>query len=226
MGTRLGRAVRAGENPSDGYLVARHSLSYYLMRRDVLEIAMVPERLSLADIADMDLDDREHAALHGIAQDDRGVGETAGIDDGTIRVRVLLQEVDERALVIRLEVGERVPGPGDVAAPTDDLRQRRRPVDRGLARAARVEIRSVHQQELHRPSTIAAAARSARGATSVTSLNRPIVRGRIQRTFPARTFLSSVSSDHVPAGSFARVGRPADVSNAASRWRSVDCGSA
>src|SRR5258708_1408030 len=174
IGTRLRTTVRAVEKPSHGYLVARHSLSYYLMRRDVLEIAMVPERLSLADIADMDLDDREHAALHGIAQDDRGVGEAAGIDDGTIRVRVLLEEVDERALVIRLEVGERVPGPGDVAAPADDLRQRRRPVDRGLARAERVVIRSVHQQQLHRPSTIPAAGRSPRSAASVTSLHRPV----------------------------------------------------
>src|SRR5258708_25028956 len=117
MGPRQRAAGSADENPCGGFLVARHSLSYYLMRRDVLEIAMVPERLSLADIADMDLDDREHAALHGIAQDDRGVGEAAGIDDGTIRVRVLLQEVDERALVIRLEVRDRVPGPRDVAAP-------------------------------------------------------------------------------------------------------------
>ena len=38
-----------------------------------------------------------------------------------------------------------------------DLDERRRPIDRGLASPERVEVRAVQQQQLHRPSTIAAA---------------------------------------------------------------------
>src|SRR5690349_11497236 len=104
---------------------------------------------------------------------------------------MLLQEVDERALVVRLEVGDGVLASREVAAALHDLAERRRPVEGRLARAERVEVRSVHQEELHRPSTIAVAARSERGPTSMTSLNRPIVRGRIQRTVPWRAFLSA-----------------------------------
>src|SRR4029077_19469518 len=89
--------IRRGvlEKPVQGLRVARHSFTYHLMRRDVPQIRMVPERLALADVAHVDLDDRERTARDGVAEDDRGVGEPAGIDDGTIRVGVLLQEVDE-----------------------------------------------------------------------------------------------------------------------------------
>jgi len=145
------------EKPLQGFQVARHSFTDHLVRRDVRQIRMVPERLALADVADVHLDDRERAPGDGIAQDDRGVGEPAGIDDGTIRVGVLLQEVDERALVVGLEVRDGMSGAGKVAAPLDHLGEGRRPVDRGLTRSQRVEVRTIQQEQLHGPSTIAAA---------------------------------------------------------------------
>src|SRR6266850_2570782 len=101
------------------------------------------------------------------------MGEPAGIDDGTFRSGVPLQEVDERAFVVRL-IGREL-GVGlarDRATAVDDLAQRRRAVDLRLARAESVEIRTVDEQESrHLPSTTRAAARSAASSMSVTSLN-------------------------------------------------------
>src|SRR5206468_9952428 len=158
---------------------------------------MVAERLTLRDVADVHLYDREPAGRDGVTEHDRGVSEPSRIDDGTIGRRLLLQEVDERALVIRLERRDRGAGvAGDGAAARHDLVKRRRAVDVLLTRAERVEIGPVHQQELlhrlhaARPRSSRAASRSALSPTSVTSLKRPTRRGKIQRTFPARAFLS------------------------------------
>ncbi len=47
---------------------------------------------------------RKAAAGDGVAQTDAGVGERAGVDNQAVRAGcVLLEEVDERALVVRLE---------------------------------------------------------------------------------------------------------------------------
>src|SRR2546428_11173423 len=134
---------------------------------------MVTELLALRHVADVDLDDRERACRDRVAKDDGRVGEPAGIDDGTFRSGVPLQEVDERALVVRLvrgELGVRLPR--DRAAAVDDLAQSRRSVGLRLARADGIQVRPVDQQKArHLPSTMLAAARSAGSPTSVTSLN-------------------------------------------------------
>src|SRR4051812_8046850 len=140
----------------------------------------------------MHLDHRKRRVRDGVAQHDRGVREPAGIDDGTSRVAVLLQEVDERTLVIRLERDEVATGlTRDVAAPRLDLLERRATVHLRIAGAKEVQVRTVHEEELHAArSTTRAAARKAGSPTSMTSLKRPMRRGRIQRSLPARAFLS------------------------------------
>src|SRR5688572_7964363 len=155
---------------------------------------MVAEGLLLRHVADVDLDDRKAAPRDRVAQHYGRVGESSWIDDGTIGRCLLLQEIDERALVIRLERGERGAAVArDTGAARHDLVQRRRPVDLRLARAERVEVGPVHEQvALHaaRPCSSRAASRSVPSATSTTSLKSPTRRGSIQRTLPARAFLS------------------------------------
>src|SRR5207302_10050241 len=163
------------------------------MLRHLREEAPAAEFLARGDVADMHLHDRERTVRQGIAQHDRGVRESAGIDDGTCGITVLLQEVDERALVVRLESHKVGAGLArDLAASGLDLLERRPPVDLGLALAEQVQIRPIDEKDLHaaRPPTTRAAARRARSSTSITSLKRPMRRGRIQRSFPARAFLS------------------------------------
>src|SRR5205814_10728985 len=46
-GTPSSALCRPVEEPLQRLLVARHSFTYHLMRRDVLQIRMVPERLAL-----------------------------------------------------------------------------------------------------------------------------------------------------------------------------------
>ena len=82
---------------------------------------MVPERLALADIADVDLDHRERAAGHGVPEDDRGVGQATGIDDAAIRVGVPLEEVDQRPFMVGLEVDDQMSGPGHLVKARNDL---------------------------------------------------------------------------------------------------------
>src|SRR5438093_12876893 len=186
------------DQPTERDLVADDAQADDLIRGHVLEITMVAERLTLRHVADVNLDDRELAGRDGVTEHDRGVSEPSRIDDGTIGGGLLLQEVDERALVIRLERRDRGAGVArDGGAARHDLLQRRRAVDLRLTRAERVEIGPVHQQELlhlrllaARPRSSRAASRSALSPTSVTSLKRPTRRGKIQRTFPARAFLS------------------------------------
>ena len=110
--------------------------------------------------------------------------ESARIDDGTRRVAVLLQEIDERTLVIRL-VRDEVPTslPRDLATARLDLREGRGPVQLRIAHAEQVQVGPVHEQDLHAArSTIRDAARRNGSPTPVTSLKRPIRRGRIQRS--------------------------------------------
>src|SRR6266508_1049050 len=155
---------------------------------------MVAEGLALHHVADVHFDDRELARRDGVTEHHRRMSESSRIDDGTIGRGLLLQEVDERAFVIRLEGDERRASVArDRYATRNDLIERRRAIDLWLARAQRVEIRPIHEQEARhaaRPCTSRAAWRSVRSPTSVTSLNRPTRRGRIQRTLPARAFLS------------------------------------
>src|SRR5439155_80205 len=170
-----------------------------------------------------DLHDRERAVGHGVPQHDGRVREAARIDDRTGRLAVLLQKVDERALVVRLERDEIRAGVArELPAALLDGGERRRAVDLGLARSEEVQVRPVHEEELHAArSTARAAARNADSETSVTSLKRPILRGRIQRVFPARAFLSRRTYVHTARGSRARVGSAARARTDSSCGRSA-----
>ena len=134
------------------------------MPRHVSQIALVPELLALADVSDVDLDHRERAAGDRITKDDRRVGQAPGIHDGTRGACLLLQEIDERAFVVRLERQElHARLARDIRAAPLDLLQRRRPVELRLALAQRVQVRAVHEKETPhatRASTARAAARS------------------------------------------------------------------
>ena len=82
-------------------VVAASTLADDRFERDVMEEVDLPERLALARVGQVDLDER---ALHGkesVAQRDAGVSQPAGIDDGDVEV-ALVQAIDQRAFVVRL----------------------------------------------------------------------------------------------------------------------------
>src|SRR5207249_7204411 len=204
-------------------LVSRHPFTDELRLGHLGQIALLPELLARGNLADVYLDHRERGVRHGVAQHDRGVREPARIDDRTSRVAVLLEEVDQCALVVRLEGHEIAPGlTRDLATARLDLLQRRPAVHLRIACAEQVQVRTIYEEELHAAcSTIRAAARSAGSPTSVTSLNCPIRRGRIQRSLPARAFLSWRTKLQTPLGRRARVGSAARSRRSSSRGRTV-----
>src|SRR5439155_13267196 len=163
--------------------VSRPAFTAELRLGHLGQIALLPELLARGHLADVYLDHRERGARHGVAQHDRGVREPARIDDRTSRVAVLLQEIDQRALMVRLEGHEVAPGLArDLATARLDLLQRRPPVHLRIAGAEQVQVRTIHEEELHSArSTTRAAARSAGSPKSVTSLNCPIRIGTIKR---------------------------------------------
>ena len=95
----------------------------------------------------LDLDAVER--LQRVGERVRVVGERTGVDDdrgapATGRV----DRVDELAFVVRLQVLERVTGRlGDRARVADHVVERVGPVDRGLALAEQVQVRSGEQQD-------------------------------------------------------------------------------
>src|SRR2546428_2024058 len=192
------------------------------MLRHLREEAPAAEFLARGDVADMYLHDRERTVRQGIAQHDRGVRESAGIDDGTCGITVLLQEVDERPLVVRLKRHKVGAGLArDLAASGLHFLESRPPVDLRLAHTEEIQIWAVDEKDLHaaRPATTRAAARRDGSSTSITSLKRPMRRGRIQRSFPARAFLSRRTKLHTALGSRARVGSVARASSCSSCGR-------
>src|SRR2546430_17593869 len=105
---------------------------------------------------------------------------------------MLLQEVDEGAFVVRLECHEVTSGLArDLPTTHLDLFECRPTVDLWIARSEEVQIRSIHEEELHAASsTTRAAGRGAASPTPVTSLKRPMRLGKIHRTFPAPAFFA------------------------------------
>src|SRR5439155_15576905 len=116
--------------------VSRPAFTAKLRLGHLGQVALLPELLARGDLADVYLDDRERGVRHGVAQHDRGVREPARIDDRTSRVAVLLQEVDQCALMVRLEGHEVASGlTRDLATARLDLYQRRPPVHLRIAGA-------------------------------------------------------------------------------------------
>ena len=87
----------------------------------VLEHEHVPKRLARVDVADVHLDRGLVDALDRVAQRVARVAERAGVDDDRVEVEVL-ESVDQRALVVRLEVDQRRAARLGVSlGPLDDL---------------------------------------------------------------------------------------------------------
>ena len=147
-----------------------------------------------AGIGQVDLDERPLDGEQRIAQGDARVGQAAGVDDRDVEV-AHVQPIDEGALVVRLEEGDReaqLRRPrGD---PGVDLVERLVPVDLGLAGADQVEVRPFqHEDGRHRGLPAASrelAARSTRAGSMSARTVTPSAVGRTQRRCPAACFLS------------------------------------
>ena len=116
-------------------MVAAGALPDDRFEGDVAEIVDVAERLARRRVRQVDLDERPRDAEQGVAQRDARVGQPARVDDGDVEV-ALMEPIDERALVVRLEevdVEAELARPGDQALV--DLVERLVAVDLGLARA-------------------------------------------------------------------------------------------
>ena len=96
---------RAGDR-LEGEVVAAGALPDDRLERDVVEEVDLPERLARRRVREVDLDERPLDAEQGVAQRDARVGQPAGVDDRDVEV-ALVEPVDERALVVRLEEGDR-----------------------------------------------------------------------------------------------------------------------
>src|SRR5579885_1381813 len=108
----------------------------------------MPELLARVDIGEMYLDHGEGHGLDGIVQRHAGMGVAAGVDDGARdRVDMLVQAVDQRALVIGLE---RQHGQAELAGAPLQARvnglQRHRPVDARLTPSQQVQVGAAHDE--------------------------------------------------------------------------------
>ena len=102
-----------------------------------MQVVDVPERLARRRVREVDLDERPLDAEQRVAQRDARVGQPAGVDDRDVEV-ALVQPVDQRALVVRLEEVDVEPELGGARGDRGvDLVERLVPVDLGLARAER-----------------------------------------------------------------------------------------
>ena len=92
------------EEEVDGGGVARASQTGDLAGADGGDARAAAERLAGVDVREVYLDRRQGDGLDRIAEGDRGVGERARVEDEPARApAVLVEEVDERALVVTLE---------------------------------------------------------------------------------------------------------------------------
>ena len=144
----------------------------------------------------MDLDERPLDGEQRVAQRDARVGQAAGVDDRDVEVAEV-QPIDQRALVVRLEEGDREAElRGLRRDPGMDLVERLVAVDLGLAGADQVEVRALqHEHGRHRglPLGVAsrpAAARSTSAGSMSSRMTTPSAVGRTQRRRPAACFLS------------------------------------
>ena len=103
---RVGRLVTCVTRPQGDRLerevVAAGALADDRFERDVVQEVDVAERLARRRVRQVDLDERPRDAEQRVAQRDARVGQAAGVDDRDVEV-ALVEPVDERALVVRLE---------------------------------------------------------------------------------------------------------------------------
>ena len=117
----------------------------------------MPEGLARVHVRHVHLDDRQAGARDRVTQRHGRVRVGAGVehhaDEVAHRVRPprLLQPVDEHALVVALPGLEVEPPPPRLGpAEPEDVVERRRPVDVGLARPEQVEVGPVEHEHTGR----------------------------------------------------------------------------
>ena len=143
----------------------------------------------------MDLPERTLDREERIAQRDRGVGQPAGVDDRGVEV-ALVEAIDERALVVRLEEVDLEPELGRPARDLGvDVVERVVAVDLRLTRPDQVEVRALEDEDAGHAAvpTGASSPAATRATTSFGTSSRttvPSALGRTQRRLPAACFLS------------------------------------
>src|SRR5579859_7020132 len=102
------------------------------------------------NIAQMDFDNRRFDGGEGVAQRNRVMRKRAGVDDDAVGLlRLLLEKVDERALVVGLEaLHADIQFLAALLQHGNDLRQRDRAIDGRFACSKRVEIRPVYHENV------------------------------------------------------------------------------
>src|SRR3989304_5826971 len=125
----------------------------HLAHRQIGEDGVMAELLSRVDVRDGHLHERQADRRQGIAQGKAVVGESAGVDHGTVGAGSFsLQEVDDLALAVRLEGADISPHLARApAAPVFDLGEGEGAVPLRLSLAEGVQVRPVDQQYPHLP---------------------------------------------------------------------------
>src|SRR6185312_17479546 len=113
------------------------------------DIGMMPEALAPEDVGQMHLDNRQVGGLERVVHRDRGVRQSAGVENDPIRsLARLLDPVDELALVIGLaEIDGEVERRGPRDAALLDIGQRIVAVSRRFPHAEQVEVRAVKYKD-------------------------------------------------------------------------------
>lgn len=108
------------------------------------------ERLAGVNIREVNLDHRLTSSGYRVPQDDAGMGQTTWIDDYPCRIRrLLLQKVYKGALMIGLEGGDLTIAFGGIGDDSlIDLGESHPAVDTRLALSKRIEVGSVHYQNM------------------------------------------------------------------------------
>lgn len=162
-----------------GSLIPEHAQTHNHPDGLVAEIAVVAPRLARVHVGDVQFHEGEAGREQGVPEGDGRVGKSCGVDDdGDIRCRfgcrfdslglggcrivclslgrdeMRMQEINNRALMVRLE---RHDGDAELLAAlhglVDDLFERRRAVDLRFAGPQEVEVGAVDQEHLARAGT-------------------------------------------------------------------------
>ena len=135
--------------------IAARALPDDRQERDVVQEVDVPERLARRGVGQVDLDERSLHPQQRVPQRDARVREAGRVDDRDVEV-ALVQPVDQRALMVRLEEVDVETERGRVRRQAGvDLVERLVAVDLGLARAEQVEVRSLEDQHARHAATSA-----------------------------------------------------------------------
>ena len=189
---RIGALAGVLVEEVDGFEIPAPAVAHDAVADDRLDDRDMAPRLARHDVADVDLHDRALGAQQRVVERPGVVGQGAGVDDDGVVV-ALLDAVDERALVVRLQAASAWPRlAGMVGGRALHLGQRGRAVDLRLALAEAAQVGAVEQQVLMRVASAADGARwpasSSASVTSSTSMTVPDGHGQ-DPALPARDAL-------------------------------------